>query len=624
MSLAIEAQSRLAEVAILAGVVVCAWVFIFWDIGQAGGVHWENYECAFYAGLVGSGQVEARELWRMLGVHNSPMAFPCAVYSLLNALFGIGYAAAGVLKMDAILAVWTVAFTCLLGRLCFGRGTGVTAAVLLASCPLFITHVFSGHYSSFLNVAAAVPCVLLFVWAHRARSPLILLGSAYALSWSYLAAYVSFPILMLAFLATLLLTAIFRRQELLPMRWYAAWAALIVVSILVNGALVSVLYCGQEPLYVVEGMELRSSGVLWPIRKFLGDVPAAAPSGLRGDQMAANVLNMVMEVFVRSSPAYKTFTPSIPAAVVPFDHMGANLPGSATVLPVVTVLLIAGVVATVVARRFDMTVITLVWVILLAVISVALSFQTRRVVFAAPFMMTTAAFGLSWAAGWLFGKRPRLERAVLWLLPAAVLAYAAFSFKPRFQEHLRTLQFDCFADVGRFLTQKIDPAKDFLVVLDKSVMQPTAVYMETNFRTYRLAYLSEFYFPVLLACDTGNLEPLRDEPYSYQLKHLPHLYRYCNLPFPPRPFDLPPAVCDTAWAHFSTQVRTEARRGGTIWLLASLAEEKSIETGGQYLYEFLLMELARRNVRLEKAADFGVQPSGRPHVIAFKMTLPNG
>ncbi|MCX6899211.1 MAG: hypothetical protein NT105_10960 [Verrucomicrobia bacterium] len=617
-------ERRWVEIVLVLGIIVGASFFAFWRVDSfSGGLHWENYDHAFCAGLVDSGRVSAQDMWRTIGKGYASTVVQCAVLSVLN----MGWGASGIVFLNCLVAVWTVTFTYILARLCFGRMAGIAAATLLLGCPAFITHTFCGYYAALLNAAAAVPCVLLFVLAHRTRNPLYLLGASYLLSWSYLFAYVSFPVLMLAIIFALLVASAFQRRVLLGVRWYLAAMTVLVVSILANGALVSVYYCGQDPLFVVRSIESQSTGILGPIWQLLDSGNSASQAGgptkLQPQQVLANVLNMIVETFVGASPAYKTFVPSIPAAVWPFDHLGANLPGTPALCFPMTILLIAGVIGTLVVRRFDLMVVALVWSVLLLIVSLALSFHTRRLVIVAPFMATTAAFGLSWLVTLLFRNWPHTRQSLIVLLPMAVLAYAAHDIKSRFSQHLRTLQYDCNAEVGQFISQNLDATKDVLVLLDKSVMFPSALYCETGFRPYRFAVMSEFYFPVLLASGDGNLVPLQ-ETYSCELHHMGHMLRYCNMQFPSVPFDLRPDARDAAWQQFHALLLSENQKGHQLYLLASLAEEKSLEAGSQYLYQFLLTELERRKVGLQPVAEFGRQPTGHPHAIVFKLSLPAG
>ncbi|MFA5191323.1 MAG: hypothetical protein WC740_11380 [Verrucomicrobiia bacterium] len=604
----------LSETLLALIVAVGAFVFLFLlQDGLTGGLHWENYDHAFFAGFVDSGRAPAQDVWKAMNQYPASMAAGCAVVSALN----LGWGASGIVFLNCLLAVWTVTFTYILARSCFGRAAGIAAAVLLLGCPVFITHALCGNYVATINEAAAVPCVLLFVLAHKIRSPLCLLGTAYLLSWSYLLAYVSFPVLMIAFVFALLAAIVLERQILLGVRWYLAAIAALAVSVFINDALLSVCYCGQDPLFVIRGIESQSTGVLGPIRQLFGKSSVAGQT-----DSLNNVVNMVVETFVAASPAYKTFVPSIPAATWPLDHLGANLPGTPALYLPTTILLVAGLIRMFVVRRFDLMAIGLVWLVLLLIISLVLSFQTRRLVIATPFIATTASFGLSWLILQLPKNWPRAKQSLTVLLPIAVLAYAAHDIGTRFSQHLRTLQYSCNAEVGRFISKNLDATKDVLVLLDKSVMFPSALYCETGFRPYRFTVMSEFYFPVLLASDDGNLTPLTKETYECHLRYLPYFLRYCNMKFPSGPFDLAPPARQPAWEQFLALLRSESQKGHQLYLLASLAEENSLEAGSQYLYQFLLAELERRNVGMYQVASFGQQPSGRPHAMLLKLALP--
>lgn len=617
----------LFELLILCGVVVGASLFIFWRREQfPGGLHWENYFYTFFSGYVTAGCATAHDLWQAVGNSFGFTVLLNVVQTWMHWMFGVDSDGLGTITTCGILAVWTAAFVYILARICMGRLTGVAAVILLLGSPCFITHTLCGNYIAILNMAAAIPCVALFVLAHRFKSLFYLLAAAYCLSWSYLAAYVSFPTLMIALSATFLAAAVFCRQSLLKLRWYLLAVAVFGVSVLINSAWVSVYYCHQEPLFAIKTIEARAQGVLWLIRDWLSHgsstVQPTAPAKLQIDQVLFNASNMVLEFFVRSSPSYKTFAPAIPAAVWPFDHLGSTLPGTPGMYLPTTILLIIGVIGMVSTRRFDAIAIALIWLALLLLVTVALSYHSRRLIIVVPFMALTAAFGLSWLAERFFEDSPCTKRTIIALIPSLVLAYAAYDMNVCFRQYSRSLQFDSYRGVGQYIMRHLNPKNDVIVLLDKSVMFPVALYAETHFRPYRFAVMSEFYFPVLLASDDGNLPPLAQETYSYDLRYFPYLFRYCNMKFPSGPFDLAAPARQPAWEQFHTLLRSESQKGHQLYLLASLAEEQSLEAGSQYLYQFLLTELERRNVGMYQVASFGQQPSGRPHAMLLKLALP--
>ncbi|MBI5394831.1 MAG: hypothetical protein HZA91_05985, partial [Verrucomicrobia bacterium] len=316
--------------------------------------------------------------------------------------------------------------------------------------------------------------------------------------------------------------------------------------------------------------------------------------------------------------------PATPAAVWPFDHLGAMLPGSPALYLPVTLLLLAGAFQTLRSRRLGFMVVGIVWATIFAIAGVAGSYQGRRLLSALPFICVTAAFGFAWIEGLIRRRGDRIAGALTLLLVGGLAAHALWALDVRFPRYLKTLQFSVYKDVGAYARQHLDPKQDVIVLLDKSVMFPTAFYPETGFLPYRLIVMSEFYFPTLLACDTGNLYPQTEEPHAPVRKHVPHLFRYCNMPFPATPFDVAPEIKNAAWRSFASLLEREVRAGRHLYLLASLPEEQAIETGALQLNSFLLRELANRSVRLETLATFGPETTGNRHAIICRISLSQG
>jgi hypothetical protein len=257
-------------------------------------------------------------------------------------------------------------------------------------------------------------------------------------------------------------------------------------------------------------------------------------------------------------------------------------------------------------------------------VALVLSYHGRRVVLAMPFISVTAAWGFGGLQK-LNGRMGKYASGIVGvLLCGGLLAKAFWDVDVRFAAYSKTIQFDVYREVGTWLRQHFEPQRDILVLTDKSTMFPTALYAETDFRPCRLAIMSEYYFPVLLASDKGNLSPPADEFYDCAMGHIRRIYRYCNLAMPTQPFDLPQAQKNAAWSAFSGLFHRAMRPGDRVYLLATLAGERCIEAGSFQLQCFLLRELVQRGVRLEPVVSFRSDAAGNPHGILFKMTTGDG
>ncbi|OHE81626.1 MAG: hypothetical protein A2107_09390 [Verrucomicrobia bacterium GWF2_62_7] len=340
--------------------------------------------------------------------------------------------------------------------------------------------------------------------------------------------------------------------------------------------------------------------------------------------VANNCVTFLRECFWAASPAYKSFVPNVPAAVLPVDMLGATLPGTPALYWPVVVLMVAGLIRALRTRRLDLLAVALVWLTIFGLVALVLSYHGRRVVLAMPFISVTAAWGFGGLQK-LSGRMGKYASGIAGiLLCGGLLAKAFWDVDVRFAAYLKTLQFDVYGETGTWLRQHFEPQRDILVLTDKSTMFPTALFTETDFRPCRVAIMSEYYFPVLLASDRGNLAPPIDEFYNCTMRHIRHIYRYCNLAMPAKPFDLPHAQKNAAWSAFNGLFRRAMRPGDRVYLLATLAGDQCIEAGSFQLQHFLLRELVQRGVRLEPVVSFRADAAGNPHGILFKMTTGDG
>ncbi|MFZ2642788.1 MAG: hypothetical protein WA117_17465 [Verrucomicrobiia bacterium] len=611
------------EVLVVGFLAMLAAVMLFWDIGDVpGGLHWEYYNYSFIAGLIDSGQVPANELWRELEDH-SGMVFHCVLASFARRLLGIGLHTQGIAVLIGLLAFGTVLLTYGLARVCrLSRGLSFIACVLLLSSPGLLTHARSGNMPALLSTLTAVAFLALFLAAHRTQSGWHLAGSAYVFSWCYFGGYVSFPVVVIALLGTLCLGLFWLKGSLLGGRLYAFWILAFVVSVMANGVLLSVFYCHQDPLFAIRGVEQFQVGILKMLGIAGGESSAYRLSG--AEMVANNCATFLRECFWAASPGYKSFVPDVPAAVLPVDILGGTLPGTPALYWPVAVLMLVGLIRTMRARRLDLLAVSLVWLTIFGLVALVLSYHGRRVVLAMPFISVTAAWGFGGLQK-LSGRMGKYASgAVGVLLCGGLLAKAFWDVDVRFASYLKTLQFDVYREAGTWLRQHFEPQRDILVLTDKSTMFPTALFTETDFRPCRVAIMSEYYFPVLLASDRGNLAPPADEFYTCTMRHIRRIYRYCNLAMPTKPFDLPYAHKDAAWSAFSGLFQRAMRPGDRVYLLATLAGNQCIEAGSFQLQHFLLRELVQRDVRLEPVVSFRTDAAGNPHGIIFKMTTGNG
>lgn len=610
------------EVLVVGFLAMLAAVMLFWDISDVpGGLHWEHYDFSFIAGLIGSGLVSANELWRELEGH-SGMVFHCVLASLARSLLGIGWHTQGIALLTGLLAFGTVLMTYGMARVCLSRGLSFVACMLLLSSPGFLTHARSGNLAPLLNTLTAVAFLACFLAAHRTQSRWLLAGSAYMLSWCYFGGYVSFPVVAIVLLGMLCAGLFWLRGSLLGGRLYAFWILVFAASVLANGVLLSVFYCHQDPLFAIRGVEKFQVGILKMLGVAGGESVAYRLSGI--ETVANNCMTFLRECFWAASPGYKSFVPDVPAAVLPVDILGGTLPGTPALYWPVAVLMLVGLIRTMRARRLDLLAVSLVWLTVFGLVALCLSYHGRRVVLAMPFICVTAAWGFGGLQK-LSGRMGKYASgAVGVLLCVGLLAKAFWDVDVRFASYLKTLQFDVYREAGTWLRQHFEPQRDILVLTDKSTMFPTALFTETDFRPCRVAIMSEYYFPVLLASDRGNLAPPVDEFYNCTLRHIRHIYRYCNLAMPTKPFDLPYAHKDAAWSAFSGLFHRAMRPGDRVYLLATLAGDQRIEAGSFQLQAFLLRELFQRGVRLEPVVSFRTNAAGNPHGIIFKMTTGNG
>ena len=601
-------------------------VLIFWNLDKVpGGLHWENYTYSFVPGCVAKGCVSAREMWSLIGQDMGWTSWYCAIISFLNFVFHTSWGTRGLLEDCGILALVTAGGTYVMARLALNRRLSVVAVVLLLSCPAFHTHLRSGNFQSVLNGAAGVFPVLFFLAAHKFGKPVLIILSSYMLALAYFATYSSFPMLLGSFCVGGLVGALLFPGQMLKFRWYGIWLMATVFFVFLHGILLSVFYCHQEPMSIIRWIESSPTGISGTFAGLFGMGGAATGLSRSADWHVKcwNSLSVVLEFFVRSGTACKIGTTTIPLPIWPIEHLGATVLGVPGVYYPVTMLLGIGVIRAWYSKKMERVFVTLPWIILLFVLAVVLTYNSRRLVFALPFMAVTAAFGYEWL-------EDKFSRCGEWMKPilACVVVVATVGetlrFHAQYARQARTLQFDAYVETGDFLIRAVNPRGSLLVLLDKSTMFPSGFYAETDFRPYRLHVMSEFYFPVLLASDQGNLHPFIDQFYMCHTGCVLQILRYCNIKFPTQPFDLELTAKERAWQVFFAPVQQELDRGVDVYVLASHAKDDRMEAGSEQLNAFLLREFDRHGVLLNPIAAFGVQPSGNPTLAIYQIKTALG
>lgn len=626
-------RDHLARHALAGELLTCVAVLavsaavLFWQAGAwPGGLHWEFYDQSYHAGLVSSGRLGGAEaeFWKIAIPFYGNIALHCFICKAACALFGTGWDAAGILRMTAVVSAPIVLLAYLMTRVLADRRTALLAALFLLCCPAFLFHARAGTQLYNAQSLFAAGAVGFFLLAHKRRRTGWLVASGWCLSLVYASAYGGFALSLAAFAAMLAGAWFLERPFLLGWRAYAVWAASTVFFIFVSTAALSVFYYGQrDPLFVFKAAEEVGLGFFYMFRPLLGLPAAFSPTRIPADGVSQwnNTLNLLEDFFWGAIPTHKLYEPERWAAVLPFDHLGSTLPGTPGVYPAVAALLLVGLAVAAARRRSGWVLVVSMWLVPFAVMAFVMSYHNRRFILALPYLAATAALGYRWIEERWLAAKPVLRNVVLGVFAGALVLWAGDDYFRRFREHQATLQFNASREAGRWIARNLDPQKDVLVLLDKSVLWPMAIYVETGFKPYQLLVMSEFYFPILFD-HKAPLRPDQQEPYDYGVRHYPRTVRYVNMKFPPQDFDLPPQMKDPALQQFLGALRRELGRGRNLYVFSSPAEDFRRESGALSLDNLLMRELMRGGVPLQPAAQFGATASLKPAVVVYRVQAP--
>lgn len=643
-------QSRVgAELLVLLGLLVIASMMLLRGVASfPGGLHWENYDFAFMAALSARhpGFTGTAEVWDTLQEHFGWAGLQCALSRLGLLLHHSGWGTLGIVKTTASFAVAVTLATYLCARSFLDRRTALLSAFFLLVCPAFLFHARAGNFQPILNALFPLLAIALFIRGAVRHKPVLLMLSAYPFSLMYLAGYVAFPMVLFAVALSLAAHLLIHRRMLSSTPQIALWVLLIIAFVLLNGAVLSVLYCQQDPFYLIRSIEAKDMGILKFLRPMFGGRASQSEIHLvwNGTNQLNNAAWFAREFFWQAGPTFKEYVPpGRSAALLPFDHLGSTLPGTPGIYPPVVFLSIVGVCVAGFRKRLPLFLLSLLTLITIASVTLITSYHGRRLVFLLPYACILAASGYVFLENILPAQRRVLRDVTLGALLACLFHWAIRDLHGQLPKHLQTLQFNAYREAGQWLKANLNPQRDLLVLLDKSVMFPSAVYCETDLQPWRILVVSEIYYPLLgyqppspqqcllLAAPKarggksrgvpvpGLLVSLPTDPYELNPWQIEAYFRYCNVSFGNILFDYPEEARAAVFDRFRTALVRQMLLGRTPYLLCSLADDSRVESGSARLTQFLLSELIRRGVSLQFVAALGTYRAGQPAIAVCRI-----
>lgn len=604
-------------------------LFFYGTDRSPGGLHWENYDYVFFPGLAAHGATgrPLAEFWRTSGY--AGLGLHAWFVATVTTLFGWGWGTACVVKIASLLGVMVVGLTYGVARVCGGRWAGFLAAMFLVSCPAFLTHMRAGNIQTMLNMTFMIATIFFFVLAHEKRRRTWLLAAMGSLAGSYYGAYVALPMLLSALVGCFMLSWGVCRSDLLRPRDYLTAFVVFLLALLLISVAVSLGYFHAEPTMLIRAVEDEGKGIGAALRLLLGPnrssrVISLASSGISPSD---NLLSMAKDLLVGSPQALKFFPP--PGGSVadrPLDHLGATLPGIPGLRLFVAALMVVGLYRLSIARRVSSFLMVMILVCGVLILGWILPYQGRRFVVIFPVIAVAAAWGWLGLEVWLEQNiRPLLLRWCRALVLGLLILSAADILCGRLEEHVRTLQFSCYRPTGEWIRTHLDPSRDRLVLLDKSVFFPAAIYAETDFRPYKMMVLSEFYFPCRMEDEASLGRQAWVAPADFNDPPLPRFTCYSN-----NFFDIdkiPSGEARGVWNHwrqdvfrsFQNILREEMKAGRRLFLIVSHASWRRIESGDPRLTKFLMKECVENRITWKPAALFAGYPTGEVDLVIYEI-----